>query len=104
MKVAFFSSKPYDEKSMAAANHAAHHVAMVMTFDRQTQRAYQRVREGNFALDGLLGRDLNGETVGVVGTGRIGRIFAKIMQRFGCRVLAYDVFQHPDCIASGVEY
>ncbi|KAI6082351.1 putative D-lactate dehydrogenase [Hypoxylon rubiginosum] len=68
-------------------------VALLQTLNRGTHRAYNRVREGNFNLDGLLGRTLYGKTVGVVGTGRIGVAFARIMHGFGCRLLAYDVFE-----------
>ena len=67
-------------------------VALLQTLNRKTHRAFNRVREGNFDLDGLLGRTLHGKTVGVVGTGRIGICFARIMSGFGCRLLAYDPF------------
>lgn len=67
-------------------------VALIQTLNRKTHRAYNRVREGNFALDGLLGRTLHGKTVGLIGTGRIGVAFARIMKGFGCRVLAYDPY------------
>jgi D-lactate dehydrogenase len=71
---------------------AEHTVAMILSLNRNIHRAHARVREGNFALDGLLGFDLKGRTVGVVGTGRIGAAFARIMQGFGCRVLAHDPY------------
>jgi D-lactate dehydrogenase len=71
---------------------AEHTVAMIMSLNRNIHRAHARVREGNFALDGLLGFDMKGRCVGVVGTGRIGAAFARIMQGFGCRVLAHDPF------------
>ncbi|ETN38959.1 uncharacterized protein HMPREF1541_07001 [Cyphellophora europaea CBS 101466] len=71
-------------------------VALIQTLNRNTHRAYNRVREGNFALHGLLGQTLHGKTVGVVGTGRIGLCFARIMRGFGCRVLAYDVYKSKD--------
>lgn len=64
--------------------------AVLQTLNRHTHRAYNRVREGNFNLDGLLGRTLHGKTVGVVGVGRIGIAFAKIMKGFGCRLIASD--------------
>lgn len=67
-------------------------VALVQTINRKTHRAYMRVREGNFALDGLLGRTLHGKTVGLIGTGRIGIAFARIMKGYGCRLLAYDPY------------
>ncbi|HEX5064163.1 MAG TPA: 2-hydroxyacid dehydrogenase [Kofleriaceae bacterium] len=70
---------------------AEHAVALVLTLDRKIHRAYARVREGNFSLDGLLGFDLHDKTVGIVGTGRIGAAAARIFAGFGCRVLAYDL-------------
>ncbi|MEB3222500.1 MAG: 2-hydroxyacid dehydrogenase [Candidatus Sericytochromatia bacterium] len=69
---------------------AEHAVALLLTLNRQTHRANARVREGNFSLDGLVGFDLHGKTIGVVGTGRIGRCFIEIMRGFGCRVVAND--------------
>ncbi|KAG5926637.1 hypothetical protein E4U42_003074 [Claviceps africana] len=71
-------------------------VALIQTLNRNTHRAYNRVREGNFALDGLLGHTLHGRTVGIVGTGRIGLATARIMRGFGCRVLASDPFPSPE--------
>jgi D-lactate dehydrogenase len=71
---------------------AEYAVAQILATVRHIPRAYARVRDGNFSLDGLLGYDLHGRTVGVVGTGRIGQVFARIMAGFGCRVLAYDPF------------
>ncbi|MEN9723513.1 MAG: hypothetical protein RJB38_1499 [Pseudomonadota bacterium] len=73
---------------------AEHAVALLLGLVRKIPRAHARVREGNFSLDGLEGFDLFGKTVGVVGTGRIGRAFAKILLGFGCQVFAYD--QSPD--------
>lgn len=83
---------------------AEHTVAMILSLNRAIHRAYARVREGNFALEGLLGFDLKGRTVGVVGTGRIGAAVAKIMKGFGCRVLAHDLAPDPACAATGVAY
>lgn len=71
---------------------AEHAVGMILALNRKLHRAYNRVREGNFALDGLLGFDLHGRTVGVVGMGKIGQVFARIMSGFGCDVLCYDPF------------
>ncbi|KAI1142633.1 D-isomer specific 2-hydroxyacid dehydrogenase [Hypoxylon sp. FL0543] len=71
-------------------------VAQIQTLNRNTHRAYNRVREGNFSLQGLLGRTLHGKTVGVIGTGRIGVAFARIMHGFGCRLLAYDPFENDE--------
>ncbi|EFY97358.1 D-isomer specific 2-hydroxyacid dehydrogenase [Metarhizium robertsii] len=70
-------------------------VALIQTLNRNTHRAYNRVREGNFALDGLLGHTLHGKTVGIVGTGKIGIATARIMKGFGCKVIAYDPFPSP---------
>lgn len=78
---------------------AEHTLALLLTLVRKTHRATNRVREGNFELDGLLGFDLHGKTVGVVGTGRIGRCVVKIFQGLGCEVLAHDPFPHPDVTA-----
>ena len=69
---------------------AEHAVALLLTLNRKTHRAYNRVREGNFSLDGLVGFDLHGKTVGVIGTGRIGSVLLRILHGFGCRLLAYD--------------
>lgn len=83
---------------------AEHAVALIMTLNRKTHKAYNRVREGNFSLERLTGFDIFGKTVGVVGTGKIGEAFAGIMKGFGCRVLAYDIQPHPELIALGIEY
>lgn len=83
---------------------AEHAVALLMTLNRKTHKAYNRVREQNFALNGLLGFDVYGKTVGVVGTGNIGQAFARIMLGFGCRVLAFDLIANQDLAAAGVEY
>ncbi|MEG3115097.1 2-hydroxyacid dehydrogenase [Salinicola sp. 4072] len=71
---------------------AEHALAMIMTLNRKTHRAFNRVREGNFALDGLLGVTLHGKTAGVVGTGRIGLCMARILKGLGCEVLGYDPY------------
>ena len=83
---------------------AEHTVGLMLALNRRLYKAYNRVREGNFALDGLLGFDVFGRTVGVVGTGKIGAIVVRIMRGFGCRVLAYDVAQNPDALAAGAVY
>jgi D-lactate dehydrogenase len=82
---------------------AEHALALVLALNRKVHRAYNRVRDGNFALDGLLGFDLAGKTVGVVGTGRIGAVFVRIMHGLGCRVLAYDPFPDRE-VARMAEY
>ncbi|MBI3462182.1 MAG: 2-hydroxyacid dehydrogenase [Planctomycetes bacterium] len=83
---------------------AEHAVALMLALNRKIHRAYNRVREGNFALEGLLGFDLCERTVGIVGTGRIGAVVAQIMAGFGCRILAYDVVPNPHCQALGARY
>jgi D-lactate dehydrogenase len=69
---------------------AEHTVGLILALNRKLHRAFNRVREGNFALEGLLGFDVHGKTVGVIGLGRIGQVFARIMHGFGCTALAYD--------------
>ncbi|MFI7282234.1 2-hydroxyacid dehydrogenase [Micromonospora chersina] len=83
---------------------AEHCVGLMLTLNRRIHRAHNRVREHNFALTGLLGFDLHGKTVGVVGTGKIGVCVARIMAGFGCRVLASDPYPNPEALAVGVEY
>jgi D-lactate dehydrogenase len=83
---------------------AEHTVAMILTLNRKTHRAYNRIREGNFALEGLMGFDLFGKTAGVVGTGKIGAVFAKIMLGFECEVLAHDLQPNSDLKSRGVNY
>jgi D-lactate dehydrogenase len=83
---------------------AEHAVAMLLTLNRKTHKAYNRVREQNFSLHGLLGYNIHGKTIGVIGTGNIGKAFAKIMLGFGCRVLAFDIIANKDLEAIGVEY
>lgn len=107
----------FNNVDLAAANHvgirvarvpayspeavAEHTVAMMLALNRRIYRAHARVREGNFALDGLLGFDMMGRTVGLIGTGRIGAVLARILGGFGCRLIAYD--PQPDT-ALGVTY
>lgn len=83
---------------------AEHAVALVLGLNRKIHKAYNRVREGNFSLDRLNGFDLFGKTVGVIGTGKIGECFCRIMQGFGCRVLAFDLIANKELEAAGVEY
>jgi D-lactate dehydrogenase len=83
---------------------AEHAVALILTLNRKTHKAYNRVREGNFSLVRLTGFDLYGKTVGIIGTGKIGTVFASIMKGFGCKVVAYDQFPNKDLQQSGVSY
>jgi D-lactate dehydrogenase len=79
-------------------------VGLMLALDRKIHRAYERIREGNYLLDGLLGFDLHGKVVGIVGTGKIGSVLAHILNGFGCKLLGYDSYKNPDCIASGLKY
>src|SRR5262245_56286048 len=84
---------------------AEHTVALLLTLNRKTHRAFNRVRELNFSLNGLVGFDLHGKTAGLVGTGKIGRVTGQILRGFGMRVLAYDLFpDHEWARQMGVEY
>ena len=83
---------------------AEHTVALILALNRRIHRAYARVREGNFALDGLMGFDLHGKTVGVIGTGKIGRLVMRIMAGFGCDILAHDPRPDPAAEALGARY
>lgn len=83
---------------------AEHAVALILTLARKTHKAYNRVRENNFSLERLTGFNIHGKTVGVVGTGKIGEVFCRIMLGFGARVIAYDVVENAELIKAGVEY
>src|SRR5690606_29504171 len=83
---------------------AEHATAIILALNRKTHKAYNRVRENNFSLDKLTGFDLNGKTVGVIGTGQIGLAFCKIMGGFGCKVIACDVAESKKAVALGVQY
>lgn len=80
-------------------------IGLILALDRNIPRAWARVRDNNFALDGLIGRNLSGRKAGVVGTGRIGALVAKTLRLgFGCEVLAHDLVEDPDLVAIGVRY
>ncbi len=84
---------------------AEHAVALLLTLNRKIHRAFNRVRELNFSLNGLVGFDLYGKTAGLIGTGKIGRVTGQILRGFGMRVLAYDPFpDHAWAAQTGVEY
>jgi D-lactate dehydrogenase len=83
---------------------AEHTIALMLALNRKLHRAYNRVREGNFALDGLIGFDMHGKTIGVIGTGQIGTVVAQILTGFGCPTLAFDPVPNATCRSRGVRY
>jgi D-lactate dehydrogenase len=80
---------------------AEHAVGMMLALNRKFHKAYNRVREGNFSIDGLLGFDMHGKTVGIVGTGKIGAVTARFLAGFECHLLFYDVMQNEACKSIG---
>lgn len=83
---------------------AEHALALIMTLNRKTHKAYNRVREQNFSLNGLLGFNLYGKTIGVIGTGNIGKAFCRMMMGLSCQVKAFDVIANTELEAIGVTY
>ncbi len=83
---------------------AEHALALILSLNRKIYRAYNRVREGNFALEGLLGFNLTGKNIGIIGTGATGAALAKILTGFDCGLYAYDIARNPQCEAMGVQY
>jgi D-lactate dehydrogenase len=83
---------------------AEHTVGLMLALNRKVYWANSRVKEGNFSLDGLLGFDMRGRTVGIIGTGKIGECVIRILAGFGCKIIAYDKFRNPACEELGVEY
>lgn len=83
---------------------AEHAMALILSLNRKIHRAYNRVREGNFSLEGLVGFDLSKKTMGLIGTGRIGSVMAKILLGFQCEVIAHDIKENPNLKKLGVEY
>ncbi len=84
---------------------AEHSIALMLALNRKLIRAHSRISEQNFSLDGLTGFDMNGKTVGIIGTGKIGSVAAKILHGFGCRILAYDIVKDERLVQSyHVEY
>lgn len=90
-----------DYSPYAVAEHAT---ALLLCMVRHLIQSHNRVREGNYALDGLMGFDLHEKTVGIVGTGNIGLSFARIMNGFGCRLLGTDPVKNPRCLTLGMRY
>jgi D-lactate dehydrogenase len=83
---------------------AEHTLGLILVLNRKYHKAYSRVRDGNFALDGLLGFDIHGKTIGIIGTGKIGQIFSQLISGFGCTVIAYDKYPSKDLHGVGFEY
>ncbi len=83
---------------------AEHTVGLMMTLNRRIHRAYQRTREANFSLEGLIGFNMHGRTVGVIGTGKIGVAVMRILKGFGMRILAYDPFKNSVAEELGAQY
>ncbi|MEP0356484.1 2-hydroxyacid dehydrogenase [Paraglaciecola sp.] len=83
---------------------AEHAVALLLSLNRGIHRAYNRTREGDFSISNLMGFDLHNKTVGVIGTGKIGQAFIKIMHGFGCKILAHDPYPNEECIKLGANY
>ena len=83
---------------------AEHTLGLILALNRKLHRAYNRVREGNFALDSLLGFDLHGKAAGIIGTGKIGTVIARILAGFGCEVLAFDPVPNESCRSFGTTY
>lgn len=83
---------------------AEHAMAMILTLNRKTHKAYNRVREQNFSLNGLMGFNLYQKTIGVIGTGNIGTAFAKIAKGFGAKILAYDIAENQELKDLGIKY
>ena len=79
-------------------------LTLLMALNRRIHRAYNRVRDGNFSIDGLLGFDLHGKTVGIVGTGKIGRVLARLFSGFGVKILGHDLYQNTEFIQLGGIY
>lgn len=83
---------------------AEHAIALLMTLNRRTHKAYQRTRDANFSLEGLVGFNLHGKTIGIIGTGKIGVATMAIFKGFGCKILASDPYPSEHAISLGAEY
>jgi D-lactate dehydrogenase len=83
---------------------AEHAVTLMLTLNRNIHRAYNRVRDGDFDLNGLVGFNMAAKTVGIIGTGKIGTALARIMKGFGCNLLGYDTRKNPTCMQLGMNF
>lgn len=83
---------------------AEHAIALILTLNRKTHKAYNRIREGNFSLNNLIGFNLHEKTVGIIGTGKIGATFCRIIKGFGCKIIAFDKYESKELIDLGVNY
>ncbi|AXG68050.1 D-lactate dehydrogenase [Kordia sp. SMS9] len=83
---------------------AEHAIALILTLNRKTHKAYNRVREGNFSLKNLIGFNIHGKKVGVIGTGQIGATFCKTIIGFGCEIIAFDIAENKELVDLGVTY
>jgi D-lactate dehydrogenase len=83
---------------------AEYTMSMILTLNRKTHKAYNRVREGNFSLEGLMGFNLHRTKVAIIGTGNIGKALYRILKGFGCQIMAYDPFPNPELVADGLQY
>ncbi|WP_291963455.1 2-hydroxyacid dehydrogenase [Maribacter sp.] len=83
---------------------AEHALALILTLNRKTHKAYNRVREGNFSLKNLIGFNLSNKTIGIIGTGKIGATFGKLLKGFGSKLIAYDIAENEELVAAGVEF
>ncbi len=82
---------------------AEHTLGLMLALNRKLYRAYNRVREGNFSLNGMLGFDMHGKTIGIIGAGRIGRLVGLMLKAFGCRILVHDPYETQVCQTLGFE-
>jgi D-lactate dehydrogenase len=83
---------------------AEHTLGLILSLNRKLHRAYGRVRDANFSLDGLLGFDIHNKTIGIIGTGKIGQVFINLIKGFGCTILAHDKFPNDEVKKQGVTY
>lgn len=99
-----YKIKVYRVPAYSPQSVAEHALALILTLNRKTHKAFNRIRENNFSLENLMGFNLYGKKVGLVGTGKIGSVFAEIMLGLGCKIMAYDVNESVDLKKKGVDY